>query len=162
MLETDFLKNIITDILKDTPQRPFLCLPMSAFFYAVLKDKHEIETELVTGDLSYEGQYIFKQDFSISKSAQKSLQEWAGHAWVEYQGLVYDLSFFRTLYSDQFTKPCKDKILKYFGQGRGCLIGEKQQLEKMGLVYNKIDRLDDEMATGIIKGYETLLQVSAN
>ena len=63
------------DLLKDIPYRPFLCLPMSAILYAILKDNHQIEFRLVTGNLSYNGQYIFKQKFSIAKVAANSFHD---------------------------------------------------------------------------------------
>jgi hypothetical protein len=52
------------NILKAIPSKPFLCLPMSALLYADLNDNHGIHARMVTGNLLYQGNYIFKQDFS--------------------------------------------------------------------------------------------------
>lgn len=157
-MNPEILKEVITNILTVTPRKPFLCLPVSASLYAILKDAYNIETKLITGNLLYKGSYIFKQDYKISEVKNETLQEWAGHAWVEIEGNVCDLSFFRTLYSEQFTKPFKQELISYFGEGRGSLFASPQQLNAMGLTYKAIEYLSDDLATGIIKGFEPLLK----
>lgn len=156
MIEQQKLVEIVKDILKKFPNKSFLCLPLSATLYAILKDCHKIESNFVTGDLLYEGNYIFKQDFSIRNSPPEKLELWAGHAWIELSKQIIDLSFFRTLYSEQFKKPYKENLIQHFGEGRGCLIGSKQQLEANGLTYQTIDYLEDKTATSIIKGMQEL------
>lgn len=151
------LKNAIQDILKNVPYRPFFCLPMSAILYAILKDNHGIDTRLVTGDLQYKGQNIFKQDFSITDVKSGSLQDWSGHAWVEIDDQICDLSFFRTLYSEKFTRPYKAELIQFFGEGRGCLLGNPEQMHEYGFSYLPVEYLDDGVATAIIKGYESIL-----
>ena len=157
MIEQQKLVEIIKDILKNLPNKPFLCLPLSATLYAILKDHHKIESNFVTGNLLYEGDYIFKQDFSVESTPTEKRQLWAGHAWIELSNQIIDLSFFRTLYSEQFEKPYKENLIQHFGEGRGCLIGSKQQLEADGLTYQTIDYLEDKTATSIINGIQKLL-----
>ena len=152
----ELLHTIALDILRYIPSKPFLCLPMSAMLYAVLKDEYNFETQLVTGNLSYKSQFIFKQDFSIPSSQDDTFFEWGGHAWVQIEDSICDLSFFRTLYSDKFTKPCKPELIQTFGQGRGFFIASRNQLHEMGFSYETIDYLSDDIASGIIKGFEKL------
>jgi hypothetical protein len=156
-MKTDLLPGIITEILRNTPYRPFLCLPLSALLYVILKDKHNIKSNLVTGSLSFKDEIIFKQDFSIANADKDRLQYWRGHAWVEIEDMICDLSIFRTLYSSEFTKQCKDELIKTFGEGRGCLIATRYEMLEMGFNYQAIDHLEDKMATGIIKGFSKLL-----
>jgi len=157
-MEQKQLLEIIRNVLTAIPHRPFLCLPMSATLYAILKDNHNINAEIATGNLIYNGGYIFKHDFKISKAKSNTYQEWTGHAWVEIDDLICDLSIFRTIYSDKFTKPCKRELIDYFGEGRGCLVASRQQLISCGLTYNAIEYLSDDLATGIIKGFDSLLK----
>lgn len=96
---------LIKEILANVPYKPFFCLPLSALLYANLKDNHNINTRFVTGNLLYKKGIIFKQDFSLSDARDGIYREWSGHAWVEMEDLIFDLSFFRTLYSDNFNKP---------------------------------------------------------
>ncbi len=156
-MNQEALKEVIHGVLDNTAYRPFLCLPMSALLYATLNDNHKAGARLVTGDLHYKDSIIFKQDFKISDAKDNTYQEWAGHAWVELEDIICDLSFFRTLYAQEFTKPCKIDLITQFGEGRGALIGTPGQLEQNGLIYKPKEYLSDEMATGIIQGYEHLL-----
>lgn len=157
-MDPNQLSEEIRKILKAIPHRPFLCLPLSATLYAILKDNYNIESQLATGDLLYNGNYIFKHDFSVSNAKHNTYQEWAGHAWVEIENLICDLSLFRTIYSDKFTKPCKQELIDYFGEGVGCLIASREQLSSCGLTYNSVEYLSDDLATGIIQGFDSLLR----
>lgn len=158
-MNIETLKQIVSDILSNTPHRPFLCLPLSALLYATLKDHSLADPSLVTGDLFYKKECIFKQDFSIADAKDSVYQDWAGHAWVEIGELICDLSIFRTIYSDKFTKPFKLEIISFFGEGRGCLIGTKESMLEMHLCYRKQDNLSDDLATGIIQGFDPLLKL---
>lgn len=160
MVNLPLLKKTCLEILTNMPHRPFLCLPLSAALYAFLKDRHNIDSKIVTGNLYFEDKCIFKQDYKISEATDGVFREWAGHAWVEIEDLVCDLSFFRTLYSQNFTKPFKDKLVERFGVGRGAIIATRAQLKIDGLRYEAIDTLSDDIATGIIKGVPQLLKGS--
>jgi hypothetical protein len=143
------LKSAINETLAGMPHAPFLCLPLSAILYALLKDKHGIESSFVTGSLSFKNAIIFKSDFSISGTNNASLQTWAGHAWIELDGFITDLSLFRTIYSDSFTKPCKDELISKFGLGRGAIIASRQAMKDDGLIYEPAEALTDDDATDI-------------
>lgn len=155
-MDFELIKKEAVEVLKNIPYKPFLCLPMSAAFYAMLKDNHGIEAKLITGNLLFEEQYIFKQDFSINKIDSEKFKEWSGHAWVEIEDYICDLSFFRSLYSERFTKPCKRRLIDIFGQGKRLLIADARDMRQFGLRYQGIDVLKDDVATGIIKGMDQL------
>lgn len=151
------IKNVAVDILTNIPYRPFFCLPLSATLYAVLNDNHGIKAKLITGNLTYNNNYIFKQDFSIKGEQGRKLTDWSGHAWVEVEDYICDLSFFRSLYSEKFTKPYKSELIALFGEGRGLLIARACDLQQYRLSYHAIDTLHDNIATGIIRGIEHLI-----
>lgn len=157
-MEQTVLTSIIKDVLAGTPYKPFLCLPMSAILYAILKDKYSANPKLVTGNLKYKNDFVFKQDFSIQDATSETYQLWAGHAWVEIDNLICDLSFMRTLYSVQFTKSYKTELIELLGEGKGCLILTANDYSNTLLKYEKIDYLSDDLATGIIRGTKQLLQ----
>ena len=156
MIGQQQLSDTVIEVLKNLPNKPFLCLPLSALFYVLLKDNHNVESQLVTGNLFYKDNVIFKQDFKIENVNADKLIDWSGHAWVELDNQIFDLSFFRTLYSDQFSKPCKKELIQYYGEGRGCIIGSPQELKNDGLSYQAIDCLQDTTATSILKGIKKL------
>jgi hypothetical protein len=77
-LSQKILLETVKDILEHIPYKPFICLPMSALLYAMLKDNHNIPSKLVNGDFPFKDQFIFKQDFSITKAKDNAYQEWRG------------------------------------------------------------------------------------
>lgn len=70
-MKANLLTDMISDILRNIPNRPFLCLLMSAIMYAILKDNDNIQSNFISGSLSFKDEIIFKQDFSIAKAAIK-------------------------------------------------------------------------------------------
>ena len=156
MLNQTELNEAVLKTLKCFPHRPFLCLPLSATIYAILKDDFGVEVRLVTGDLAYDDSVIFKQDFKIEEASVEQLRFWSGHAWVEFEDYILDLSFFRTLYSVQFQKSCKSELIAQFGKGRGAIFGSREQLQMDKLFYRSVDNLKDETANSIIKGVKEL------
>ncbi|MBI2274730.1 MAG: hypothetical protein HYU70_13105 [Bacteroidetes bacterium] len=157
--DQNILTHAVKEVLANIPYRPFFCLPLSAILYIILRDRQKMDVRMVTGNLYYGDDILFKQDFAVESVRDGKFVSWAGHAWVEWRDLILDLSFFRTLYSDQFTKPCKAILIARFGNGKGCLIATKDQLRQLGFRYELIDVLKDETATAIAKGLEELLKV---
>lgn len=152
------LAESVKEVLSNIPLKPFFCLPLSAGLYMILKDREGFDVRIVTGNLFYKNEILFKQDFSIESVTNEQYTDWEGHAWVEWEELIIDLSIVRTVYSDQFTKACKTQIIKTFGDGRGCIIANRQQFSEMGFTYVSIDVLRDETATGILSGMDELLR----
>jgi hypothetical protein len=125
-----------------------------ASFNRLLRDKYQMDARLITGDLTYRGQYVFKQDFSITKGDHSIFKTWAGQAWVEVESFVWDLSFFRTLYSKEFNKSYRNEIIALFGTGKGLIAAPGREIGNTGLKYHAIDTLPDDIATGIINGID--------
>jgi hypothetical protein len=154
MLNVELLKKIAIEILGNVSLGAYSCIPMSAMLYVILKDRHNINTHLITGDLSYKDHTVFKQNFSIPETTTDFLsKDWTGHAWVEFDDLICDLSFFRTLYSSDFNHSCKEELISQFGLGKGFLGASKNKMKEFNLFYNAIDTLSDRVATSIIRGF---------
>jgi len=148
-------KNVCSDILKYFKNKPFLCTFMSA---ALLSNLERIfldrSFKITTGDLLYKDCILFQQniDLNLHMSGENNVinTEWDGHCWVELDNkYIIDISLFRTIYSDAFTKPCKQDILDTFGVGRGCLIMNKQHCEPFSYVRRNV--LQDGIIDGILK-----------
>jgi hypothetical protein len=157
-LNIQVIQSVAVEVLKNIPQRPFFCLPLSALLYANLTDNHNIDAKLVTGDLTYKGQHIFKQDFKINQTDHSKFKLWAGHAWVEVENTVWDLSFFRSLYTEKFTKPYKNELIKIFGTGRGLLALQGRKMPDHDFEYHPVEFLTDDIATSIIQGIDQMLR----
>lgn len=156
----NLVRSVSLEILKNIPSRSFFCLPLSALLYAYLKDNHSLDVKLVSGNLSYKGNFIFKQDFELSSGDHSEFKLWAGHAWVELEGTLWDLSFFRSLYSEKFNKPYKKELIEYFGEGREMLGISGRKIPEIDFEYHQIEILSDELATGIIQGIPQMLEMN--
>jgi len=152
------IQSVALEVLKNIPHRPFFCLPLSALLYANLRDNHSMDVRLVTGNLTYHDSFIFKQDFKISTGDHTKFKLWGGHAWVEFENTIWDLSFFRSLYSEKFNKSYKDELIRLFGMGRGVLAFEGRKIMEVGLEYHPIEILPDHLATGVIQGIPEMLK----
>ncbi len=148
------------NILIITPNEPFLCLQMSSMLYAMLKDNYNLSPKIIIGNLYFKNECLFKQDYSLNKKigncSQTIKDNWSGHCWIELDDKIIDLSIFRTIYSQQFNKSCKNSMIDFFGTGRGYLIIDKR-LNQTGLKYQSIEELNDEAVDGIIKGLKEYL-----
>lgn len=156
-MHLSIIQEVTREVLTNTPYKPFLCLPLSALLYSVLRDRYKIQANLVTGDLTFYGQYIFKQDFTLLSGDHSLFKTWAGHAWVEVEEYIIDLSFFRSLYSDQFDMPEKDRLISIFGPSRGAVIIPGPDFKGTGLYYWRKEILRDATVNAILKGARELM-----
>ncbi|MGL6194446.1 MAG: hypothetical protein ACRC2T_06440 [Thermoguttaceae bacterium] len=144
------------NILQLFEKKPFLCTPMSAALLAELEYSFpERSFKIKTGDLLYDDCILFKQNFDLNlliPDENNTIKtEWDGHCWVEFDNrYIIDISLFRTIYSDAFTKPCKKDILSKFGTDGGCLIIDKQNPEFL-FRYIEHNELQKNIIDGILQ-----------
>lgn len=157
MTEQQVLRNAINTILEVVPNRqPFCCLGLSAMLYAELEKVH-LKPKLVAGSLSYKNELLFKMDYSLiseissNKSSNVISREFGGHAWIELENRIIDISIFTTVYSDKFNKKCKNEIVQKFGVNTEYLIIDKSD-NQTGFEYQRIEDLNDIIITGVLKG----------
>ncbi len=163
MTNQQILIDAIKMILELTPKRPFLCLQLSAMLYAEL-EKFNLKPKLITGSLSYKNELLFNIDYSLNNTNTDSAVitgDWGGHAWIELDDLIIDLTICRTIYSDKFNKKCKTEIIQRMGEGRGCLIIDKSN-NLTGFEYITQEELNDQIINGILKGTYLLLKETSN
>lgn len=154
-IDYDELRQVITYVMQKLDYKPFLCLPLSALLYAILKDKYDVNVKIVTGDLLYNGKVIFKQDYNINNQIQGQeivIDTWGGHCWVELNyEYILDLSLMRTVNSAEFTQSCKTEIIQKCNGRTGALIIPKTT-NPTGLYYVIKSELSEEAVDAIIKG----------
>ena len=144
-----------SDVLKFFKKEPFLCTFMSACLLANLKHIFPDRSfKISTGDLLYKNYTLFKQNFDINMQEPDGNNvintEWDGHCWIELGDMyIIDVSLFRTIYSDAFTKPCKQDILNTFGTEQGCRIINKQNYCPFKYIDHNV--LQDGVINGILK-----------
>ena len=76
---------------------------------------------------------------------------WSSHCWIEVDGWIGDLSVFRTAYQIEGPSVLKDFIISSFGQNRGALLCQQQDLPpRMKYVPKYV--LKDNQIDGLISG----------
>lgn len=123
-------------ILKEFPQRPNCCVPMSAMWVTMVRDKTKIPMHMVAGSLDFQKKRIFgdTDDMeSLSKNFSKGSLNWNGHCWVVCGKYVGDISFFRTAYNSPAW--LKNMVTETFGIGKGLLWAEQKSLITLDLEY---------------------------
>lgn len=155
----EIIVNLIKKVLNLMPPKPFFCLQLSAMLQEELR-MAGLSPNFIAGDLHYENEIIFKMNYSINELAGQSdciKSEWDGHAWLEIDNSIIDLSIFRTIYSDKFHKKCKNKIIDKVGTGRGCLIIFDKYQNETSFKYFSKEELKQEVIDGILKGVPSIL-----
>jgi hypothetical protein len=134
------------------------CLYMSALLAAMMNDQFSVETRFVTGSLSVAGYTIFAHNPIKPKLTKKSdvIEQWDGHAWVELDDLIFDLSVFRTVFSTASTSRIQSLFEARFDRGSAYLVGQKNKLIEMGVVYTPLELLSDDDATIFIQNADRM------
>ena len=129
------------------------CLYMSAMLAAMMNDHLPVEIRFVTGSLSVADSKIFDHHPIKPTLNQKTgvIGQWDGHAWVEVDDLIIDLSLFRTVFSKAASPRIQSIFEARFDRGTAYLIGQKHKLIEMGVEYTPFERLSDDNATIFIQ-----------
>ncbi|QFT12987.1 hypothetical protein [Vibrio sp. THAF190c] len=129
------------------------CLYMSAMLAAMMNDHLPVDTRFVTGSLSVAESKIFDHQPIKQILSQKEgvISEWDGHAWVEVDDLIIDLSLFRTVFSKAASPRIQSLFEARFERSSAYLVGQKHKLIEMGVVYTPLELLSDDDATIFIQ-----------
>lgn len=153
--DTECLASTANELLESVQPSVGACASMSAAWVGMLKDHHNIPAVVVTGDLKIGNTRIFKCKKNIPEP--KKIQEvytgtWDGHCWMELNGLIGDISIFRTAYALGDESKLKKFVTSTFGQGRGAFVCHRSELpEQMRYIpkYVLTDRQIDSLIVGM-------------
>lgn len=151
---TQILTETAIEIMSNIPPMFGACANLSASWAGILQDHHSIPAIVVTGDLEIRGTKVFKCENNLpeaSKSEKLIAGKWDGHCWIEIDGIIGDLSIFRTAYAINGPSLLKDYIVSNFGLGRGVMIGGSNELPD-GMQYIPKFVLKDSQINGLIAG----------
>ncbi|EFA5399591.1 hypothetical protein QDF24_000803 [Escherichia coli] len=143
---------MITDSLKVTKKKEGSCLYISALLFAQINDNLRVTPRFVTGSLALNNRLIFSHDpiLPALRSGHDFSALWNGHAWVEIKNLIFDPSVFLTIYSPSTPQDIQNKFEKTFKGKFSYLIGERDKLEKLGVVYKTYEHLSNDDANILI------------
>ena len=118
-------------LMREVPPFSGACVMISSSWVSFLREEYSIPAVVVAGDLKISGKPLFKYKEKLpipANSNKVSAVKWDGHCWIEIDGLIGDLSIFRTAYSLASPNILTDFITSKFGLGRGALVSSKEQL----------------------------------
>lgn len=78
------------------------------------------------------------------------MSSWDGHSWVSVSGLIFDFSVFRTVYSEITPSDIQKLFNEVFGQ-IVFLVGQKNKLDEMQVIYTQVEELTDSHVTTLIR-----------
>ena len=148
------LLEVARDIMINIPPSFGACAMLSAMWAGYLKDHFSIPVIVVAGDLKISGKTIFKCKKNLpepSKSGKVISSSWSGHCWIEVDGWIGDLSVFRTAYQIDGPSVLKEFIISSFGQNRGALLCQQQDLP-LGMKYVPKFVLKDNQIDSLVSG----------
>jgi hypothetical protein len=146
--------NLIRDTAKaaliNSPNIAMNCAAMSAIWAAMIQDHSKIPVSAICGNLMWNNKTIFMCNETIpSVSVNK---EWDGHCWIEFGGLVADISIFRTINNVPKLMDFKNFMERTFGTGKGMICVKPEKLSSLGLIYQPIYSLTKLQIDGLING----------
>jgi len=155
--DLEFRETISTPRTHFFVQRPLLCLPLSCFLYDMLKKLYPNRSfKIKSGNLSYKGITIFKQDFKWSHNKKENPADLNNndefHCWIELDNrYIIDLSISWTICSEAFTKPCKQDMLNNGMRPNATFIVDKEHNDT-GYFYEDVENLPDTIVEGVLNG----------
>lgn len=124
-------------LMSEVPPAAGSCVMLSCAWASYLQEKYSIPAIVVAGDLKIAGARVFKYKEKLPEPRGRKevvRKSWSGHCWIEVNGLLGDLSIFRTAYSLGGDSILKNYILEQFGPDRGALLNRIGDLPK-GMQY---------------------------
>jgi hypothetical protein len=152
--EIEFIKLTATEVLINMPQTAFNCTQISAIWAAIIQDHSTIPVSVICGDLQFMDRKVFACNGPLPDPDLGNFENmiWDGHCWLEFGGLIADASFFRTIYFGDIPSQLRINVIEKFGEGRGSLIGDSQQMELFQLTYLPKYSLSNFQIDALING----------
>lgn len=81
---TDEFKDVINETMLFFKDKPLACTQMSCLLLGELEKFFEnYDWNIKTGNVFYNNDSLFKQDFSLNEISKNINKSWGGHCWIE-------------------------------------------------------------------------------
>lgn len=156
---TSKLKKSCQDIMQMLPPQPFQCALLSATLVEYARQAG-IACYLAAGSLDFKGKRLFNYDPIVEHN--NIVENWNGHCWVIFNGVIAEISLFRTSYSEEAPQWLTNMVSETFGRQSGCIIDTISGLESIGLVYTPHYIFDDLKLSGLLNSVEQIISKTWN
>ncbi|NVJ52442.1 MAG: hypothetical protein HWD90_02015 [Campylobacteraceae bacterium] len=129
--DIEILKQTGIDLLTEVPILPALCALMSARWAYILNENYSIPAIVVAGDLKLFGNTIFSCNSNLPTDINSDTyikDIWDGHCWIEINGIVADISIFRTAGEQDESHILNKYFSSSFGKNKGAFIAKRDHI----------------------------------
>lgn len=149
-----FIRDSATSVLQRTPYKGFNCAAMTAMWCAIIQDHSRIPVAAIAGSLLFGDMAIFTCNSNIpsAKEAVTIKEIWDGHCWLEFGGLIADISIGRTISLESVPATFKDHWNKNIGEGKGLVCATPQDFRSLDIHYEPSYALNTEQINGLLAG----------
>lgn len=148
------IKQGCSEIMQTFPPQPYCCAYLSALMVELARGKG-LQAYLVAGSLDFKNKRLFDYDPSVEST--NVVSQWSGHCWAVFNNAICDISFFRTVYSEQSPIWLKELVINNFGEGRGALLASNLDMDELGLYYSPKYIFDDNRLDGLLNSAEKII-----
>ena len=123
------LKTTANHLMTNVPPKFGDCVTLSCLWHRVYSVDYDVVPRVVCGDLIVNGEpaFVLKEPIPMPGADQALIIDaWDGHAWLEIDGLIGDLSLFRTAAALSDDHPIRTSLEGHYGTGKGMMLFSKE------------------------------------
>lgn len=148
------------EVLDNMPRRPFACVPLTALWVVIARDRLNLPVVQVAGDLYVDGVPAFASDATaatLSRRFDRSTPSWDGHSWLAFGDFVGDISVLITAAHLPVGSRLKSVVRDRVGWDAHLLFAPRHELAGLGLEYRAKYTLTDDQVSACARGARALL-----
>lgn len=151
-----FLEETANEVLERMPYKGFNCAAMNAIWCAIIQDHSSIPVSLIAGSLVFGDLPIFSCYSNIPFGNEQTIinEVWDGHCWLEFRGLIADISIGRTLELEKIPFSFKEHWKHHISKEKGLTYNTPQYFESVNIYYQPCYSLTNQQIDGLIRGIQ--------
>ncbi len=155
--DISFLQDSALNVLQRMPYKGFNCAAMNAIWCAIIQDHSSIPVSAVAGSLYFGDTAIFTCHNNIPYTSEPTTinEVWDGHCWLEFGGLIADISIGLTVALENVPPAFLDHWTKNIGNSKGMVCATTAHFESLNIHYDPCYSLNTEQINGLLAGIQT-------
>jgi hypothetical protein len=149
------------EILDHVPARPFACVPLTALWVILARDRLGLPAYQIAGDLYVQGLPAFASNSdrdATAKQFERSTLEWDGHSWLAIGDFIGDLSVMVTASRLPSHSRLRNALHTSFPVSTRLLLAQNADLDARGFDYRPKYALTEEEVSSCGRGARALFE----
>jgi len=150
----ELISKAVQETLASIPPSFGSCVMISSGLVSILRSQYSIPAIAVLGTLNINGSTVFecKENIPLFNNDEEAIESiWDGHCWVEIDGVICDLSIFRSAYRINSSSVLYKYIQSNFGEGKGAIVSSVKDLPR-GLEFQPKFVLNNNQIMAVLSG----------